>query len=343
MVALSSDLMRSFRVAKTFKENLDRINHMDISSNGHYVVTSSQDESIQLYEADKGVSFKTLHSKKYGVDLISFTRNHNTVIHGSTKVDDTLRQLNLHENKYLRYFLGHGRKVTSLKMHPKEDMFLSASQDHTVRLWDLRSSNSQGLLHVPGRPVVSYDPEGLVFAVGFESSEIKIYDVRTFDKGPFLSFPVSRMTEGEWTDLKFNPDTTQILVTTSGKNSFVVDAFVGGVVHTLTGYANTQIQGLEGCYSPDGKYVLLGSSDGKVHIWSSTTGEKVATLSSEDCSPITCLKFNPKYLCFVSAHIRTSFWIPTLQDRSGDEENTASTNHVDAKSGTPGSGKTPVS
>ena len=73
---------------------------------------------------------KTLHSKKYGVDLISFTRNQNTVVHGSTKIDgelvqivhygipiddsscfsETLRQLNLAENRYVRYFSGHTKK-----------------------------------------------------------------------------------------------------------------------------------------------------------------------------------------------------------------------------------------
>lgn len=101
--------MKSFHIAKTFKENSDRVNHLDISSSGHYVVTSSQDESIQLYECDSGKCVhvlglcsltskifalnrlkKAVPSKKYGVDLISFTRNQNTVIHGSTKVDGTV-------------------------------------------------------------------------------------------------------------------------------------------------------------------------------------------------------------------------------------------------------------
>jgi hypothetical protein len=53
-------------------------------------------------------------------------------------------------------------------------------------------------------------------------------------QAPFLSFPVPKIPDGEWTDLKFNPDTTQILICTSGKSVFVVDAYVGGVLHTLT-------------------------------------------------------------------------------------------------------------
>lgn len=55
MVSLTSDLIKTFKVAKTFRDNTERINYMDISASGHYVVTSSEDESIQLYECDKAM------------------------------------------------------------------------------------------------------------------------------------------------------------------------------------------------------------------------------------------------------------------------------------------------
>ena len=67
-------------------------------------------------------------------------------------------------------------------MSPINDMFLSGALDRTVRLWDLRSPNCQGLMHLNGRPVVSFDPEGLIFAAGIDSRQLKLYDLRTFDK-----------------------------------------------------------------------------------------------------------------------------------------------------------------
>ena len=33
-----------------------------------------------------------------------------------------------------------------------------------------------------GRPVASFDPEGLIFAAGIESRQLKLYDLRSFDK-----------------------------------------------------------------------------------------------------------------------------------------------------------------
>ena len=67
-------------------------------------------------------------------------------------------------------------------MCPINDTFLSGSLDRTIRLWDLRSPNCQGLMHLNGRPVASFDPEGLIFAAGIESRQLKLYDLRTFDK-----------------------------------------------------------------------------------------------------------------------------------------------------------------
>ena len=37
-------------------------------------------------------------------------------------------------------------------------------------------------MHLSGRPVASFDPEGLIFAVGVESKMVKLYDLRSFDK-----------------------------------------------------------------------------------------------------------------------------------------------------------------
>jgi WD40 repeat protein len=54
---------------------------------------------------------------------------------------DTIRYLSLHDNQYVRYFKGHKDKVTQLEVSPTDDMFISASRDHSVRLWDLRSPN----------------------------------------------------------------------------------------------------------------------------------------------------------------------------------------------------------
>ena len=86
------------------------------------------------------------------------------------------------------FFRGHTKRVVTLCMSPTDDSFLSGSLDKTIRLWDLRSPNCQGLMQLAGRPVAAFDPEGLIFAAGINSESVKLYDLRSFDKGPFSSF-----------------------------------------------------------------------------------------------------------------------------------------------------------
>jgi WD40 repeat protein len=47
---------------------------------------------------------------------------------------------------------------------------------------------------------------------------------------------------------------------------------------------------------------LLGSTDGRIHVWRTTDGEKLTTLttdSSSDC--IQCVQFNPKSFMLATA------------------------------------------
>jgi WD40 repeat protein len=64
-------------------------------------------------------------------------------------------------------------------------------QDHQVRLWDLRSTQCQGLVNCPGPATAAFDQQGLVFCIGSDSGVLKLYDVRSYDKGPFDTFAVS--------------------------------------------------------------------------------------------------------------------------------------------------------
>lgn len=50
-------------------------------------------------------------------------------------------------------------------------------------------------MHLPGRPVAGFDPEGLIFAAGINSEQVKLYDLRSFDK-------VSRCTLTPWSLLR---------------------------------------------------------------------------------------------------------------------------------------------
>ncbi|XP_029287161.1 twinfilin-2b isoform X2 [Cottoperca gobio] len=299
---ITDSVFRSFRVARTYRENVQKVNCVDFSPNGESAISSSDDDCIVLYDIREGKPKGTLYSKKYGVDLIRYTHGDpQTVVYSSNKLDDTIRYLSLTDNQYIRYFPGHTARVIALSMSPVDDTFISGSLDETIRIWDLRAPDCQGLTHPLGKPVCSFDPDGLIFAAGVESQAIKLYDLRAFDKGPFASFETRFNRACDWTGLKFSNDGKQILISTNGGMIRVLNAFNGSVLHTFSGYNNSKGISLEACFTPDSQFVMIGSEDGRVHVWSTESGMKVAVLDGKHSGPINTLQFNPRYMTFASA------------------------------------------
>lgn len=51
---LTEAVVKTFRNARVFHENTDRINALDFSSNGETLITSSDDDSIVIYDCQAG-------------------------------------------------------------------------------------------------------------------------------------------------------------------------------------------------------------------------------------------------------------------------------------------------
>ena len=51
---LTDNVVKTFRNARVFHENTDRINALDFSSNGETLITSSDDDSIVIYDCQAG-------------------------------------------------------------------------------------------------------------------------------------------------------------------------------------------------------------------------------------------------------------------------------------------------
>lgn len=229
---LTDQVVQSFHVVRDEK---NKVNSIDFTEDGKQLVSCDRDDKIGVYDCDEGKLLCTIHTKKYGAGLIRKTPIENCVIHSSTKVDDAIRYLNLDRKEYSRYFPGHTKKVISLCVSPKGKTFLSGSMDGTLRLWDYKSSECQAVLNTSGQPIVaSFDPEGVIFAAGINSEAIKLYDVRSFEKGPFETFKVNRERECEWSGIKFSEDRQTILISTN-RTVLLIDAFTGNILNTFTG------------------------------------------------------------------------------------------------------------
>ncbi|KAG6475072.1 protein ANTHESIS POMOTING FACTOR 1-like isoform X1 [Zingiber officinale] len=306
---LTDEIFKSMEVGMAFRDYNGRISSMDFHKSASYLVTASDDESIRLYDVQNALCLKTINSKKYGVDLVYFTDHPSTVIYSSKNGwDESLRLLSLNDNKYLRYFKGHHDRVVSLSLCPRKECFISGSLDWTCLLWDQRAEKAQGLLRVQGRPAVSYDDQGMVFAIAF-GGFIRMFDARKYEKGPFDIFPVGAF-ESDAHVVKFSNDGRLMLLTSKDGHVHVLDSFRGTVISTYNVKPVVSNGTLEASFSPDGMYVISGSGDGSVYAWNIRSG-KVACWASTDSEP-PLIKWAPGMLMFTTASSELSFWVPDL-------------------------------
>lgn len=332
----SPSLITTFRPSKSLKNNKDdsTITSIDFDDSGKWAITAASDESLQLYDCRAGKHSETLYSKKYGAHLAKFTHLSSNIVYASTKEDDTIRYLSLHDNSYVRYFKGHEGKVVSLEVNPVDDHLLSCSLDNTLRLWDLRSPVCHGLLNIKYPSIGAFDPSGSVFSVACKdlSGSLLLYDLRNFDKEPFATFKISDdqflSTKSfppqlpAFSKIEFTNDGKHILVGTRGDVHYVLDAFTGAIVARLINF--TTPQGLqenvfgEVCLTPDGRFVLSASGEKCIRIWDLASGQS-RDLSLSPFSSIACgqkvpsiVQYNHKYHLMATAYKNElRFWLPS--------------------------------
>lgn len=90
---------------------------MDFSWNGELLVSSAEDGSISLCNAQAGTLSNKVLSHKYGADLVRFTMSEDVVYASKNGwnglvlyfglILESIRQLNIETNTYLRYYKGH--------------------------------------------------------------------------------------------------------------------------------------------------------------------------------------------------------------------------------------------
>lgn len=345
-IKLSHGTVRSLVKTKVFKGvHSDVVNSLDFSPDGERLLCAGDDGVLSLYSATQGTLLKCIPVKRYGCGPVRFG-NHKShalvaskppalvggggggaaarsvapataasAIATATTVgwDDNIRYLSLHENKYVRYFRGHRSRVVSMAVSPLDDTFLSASLDRTMRLWDIRYPQCAGVLRVRGRPSVAYDPSGMVAAVAYSDLQrqvIKLYDLRSWDAGPFIDFESAAST-AEPTVLRFANDGKHLLVSSAEPNPSLqlLDAFNGSSLMQFRGHSNDAAHELDAGFSADSRYVFSGSEDCSIHLWDRATGSAVHQLHGHSM-PVRAVQFNPQYAMLASACQAVVFWQP---------------------------------
>ena len=167
---------------------------------------------------------------------------------------------------------GHTGEVYCLSFSPDGKTLASASQDGTVKVWDVAAEQLQRTLKVHAAEVmhVAFSPDGATLAATGDDGMVKLWETATGrEKG---------VLKGHAEDVfgvAFSPD-GQILATCGCDDTVRLwNAKTLREEATLRGHRG-DVQAL--AFAPDGKTLASGGSDEKVKLWDVASRKERATI-----------------------------------------------------------------
>eukprot|EP01025_Chloroclados_australasicus_P044949 TRINITY_DN4897_c0_g3_i1.p1 TRINITY_DN4897_c0_g3~~TRINITY_DN4897_c0_g3_i1.p1 ORF type:complete len:566 (-),score=49.54 TRINITY_DN4897_c0_g3_i1:1380-3077(-) len=190
----------------------------------------------------------------------------------SASMDKTVRLWHVKMDDQLRVFK-HNDYVTSVNFHPKVDkIFISGSIDQKVRIWNIPETKvldwssvheiiTATQLSPDGRKVVVGTLKGKCFLYTCErerleyNAKIEVKNSGQFSKGHKV------------TGIEYLPNSSnKILVTTNDSRIRMYDEIRFVEIQKFKGHSNSQTL-IRSHFSRDGEFIISGSDDGNVYIW----------------------------------------------------------------------------
>ncbi|WP_078624075.1 hypothetical protein [Streptomyces monomycini] len=194
--------------------------------------------------------------------------------------------LNAYSRFYANQLTGHSSPVSSLAFAPDGQTLATASADHSVKLWDVRSHGLLATLtgHTEMVNTVAFSPDGHTLATASNDRSVKLWDARSHRLLATLTGHTD-MAEG----VAFSPD-GRTLASSSGDRTvrlWDVRTYRGRAV--LTGHTD-RVARL--AFSPDGRMLASADTGRTTRLWDVSSHQPIAVLTDRT-GAVRTVAFSP--------------------------------------------------
>jgi WD40 repeat protein len=233
---------------------------------GRLLASGSFDRTVRVWDAATGEELRPLQWQAGVSASVAFAPDGQRLAAGVEK-DAIIRDTTTGQR--LRTFQGHEHMINCLAFSPDGKLLASASDDKTVRVWDVESGRVVHTLkgHLGSVAAVSFSPDGKHLASGSSDQTARVWDLHS---GQEL------LTLRGHTDTIFgvacSPRDGRYLATAGWDTTVKLwDAATGRELRTLGGHTDV-VNGVS--FSPDGKRLASSSDDGTIRVWDVTDLEQ---------------------------------------------------------------------
>ncbi|MCT7954377.1 NB-ARC domain-containing protein [Laspinema palackyanum] len=176
----------------------------------------------------------------------------------------------------LRTLIGHHSLVYAVTITPDGKQAVSASEDKTLKLWDLATGSELATLtgHSNSVYAVAITPDGKQALSASSDNTLKLWDLARGEELATLSGHSNSVYA-----VAITPDGKQAVSASSDNTLKLWDLATGEELATLW-HTTSPVNAV--AISPDGKQAVSASSDNTLKLWDLATGEELATLTGHD-------------------------------------------------------------
>jgi WD40 repeat protein len=234
------------------------------SPDGQFIVSSSDDKTVRVWDVITGAERYTMHGHKDTVNSVAFSPNGQLVVSGLD--DNTVRVWDVTTGTERHTMHGHEGWVRSVAFSPNGQSVVSGSDDKTVRVWDATTGAERHTIHGHEYTVhsVAFSPDSQFIVSGSGDNTVRVWDASTGAEQHIM-----HGHEGWVRSVAFSPNGQSVVSGSDDKTVRVWDATTGTERHTMHGHEG-RVWSV--AFSPDGQSVVSGSVDNTVRVWDASTG-----------------------------------------------------------------------
>jgi WD40 repeat protein len=234
---------------------------------------------VQVFNLKSGAQEAYIHSYQ---DVITAALSPDGQVLAWSLDDNTIQLLRISDQKVLHTLSGHTDMVTKLRFSTDGDLLVSASHDHSVRVWntqgeELRSLQAGDVLGI------AISPDGSMLATVPFDGPVALWDLDTLEKIKDLGGSGGYDTS----DAEFSPD-GQYLVADLATGIYMWRISDGSLVW------NPVKNSMAVTFSPDGQYLAYSDvDDGNNVILASPDAAQIVRIIGAMQGPVWELFFSP--------------------------------------------------
>ena len=322
-------------VIRRFKGHDDDVIFASFSPDSRYIVSSSADSTIKLWDTESAECLKTFSGHEFYVLSVVFSPNGKYLV--SASADKTVKLWNIESESCIRTYMGHYGEVRYASFSPDCRYIVSSSADSTIKLWNIESDECLKTIEMHTNVVssVCFSPSGRFLVSSSFAETIVLHDLRdvlnidSFDHGGRWCYSTAINSNGNtiasitinelkiwerasqqcsktipidsYDFVEYTHDDKCILTVSDDEKFKLWDA------HTMEcalSFGNSIKGDRILCVSvaPNSNNIAVGYYSGQIKIWNLISGECVASIVSEDRGYLESIEYSSdgKYIVATS-------------------------------------------